>query len=150
MPNVIDVVSSCTIFAIYDEITATDASIRYIWRIMKITTHLTDEYILEELGKRLSHARLQRNLTQAALAEEAGISKRTVERLESGEVSARLSAFLRVCRVLGLIDAVEAMIPPANPTPMDELRWKRRVRKRASGSSAAPSNPDTWTWGDES
>ncbi len=68
MPNVMDDVQVRAITAIYDEITAIDASIRYIWRIMKITTHLTDEYILEELGKRLSHARLQRNLTQAALA----------------------------------------------------------------------------------
>lgn len=48
---------------------------------MKITAHLTDESVLGELGARLASARLRRNLTQAALAEQAGVSKRTVERL---------------------------------------------------------------------
>jgi DNA-binding XRE family transcriptional regulator len=135
---------------IYDDIQRYYALFRYIWRIMKIVEHQTDELILEELGKRLSHVRLQRNLTQAALAEQAGISKRTVERLESGEVSARLSAFLRVCRVLGLIDQVNSMIPEAKPTPMDHLRWKSRVRKRASGVTPPQGKTGAWTWGDES
>ena len=44
----------------------------------------TDGGILEELGKRLRRERLDRNLTQAALAREAGISKPSVERLEAG------------------------------------------------------------------
>jgi transcriptional regulator with XRE-family HTH domain len=114
---------------------------------MKIDSHQTDEHILKELGERLAHARLQRNLTQAALAEQAGIAKRTVERLESGEVSARMSAFLRVCRVLGLLDRLDAVIPEAQPTPMDLLRWKSRTRKRASGSAGPPAKPGPWTWG---
>jgi len=54
---------------------------------MKIAAQLTAESILEELGGRLASVRLGRNLTQAALAEEAGVSKRTVERLESGAVA---------------------------------------------------------------
>ena len=44
---------------------------------MKINAQLTDEAILKELGGRLTSARLGRNLTQAALAEQAGVSKRT-------------------------------------------------------------------------
>ena len=51
---------------------------------MKATTQLTDEAILRLLGARLSGTRLERNLTQATLAEQAGVSKRTVERLEGG------------------------------------------------------------------
>lgn len=116
---------------------------------MKITKHLTDELILRELGERLAHARLQLDLTQAALAEQAGVSKRTVERLESGEVASRLSAFLRVSRVLGLLDRLDALIPEAKPTPMDELRWKSRTRKRARGTTTPPAKPGSWTWGDE-
>lgn len=125
------------------------STIRYIWRIMKIERHHSDELILRELGERLAHARLQRNLTQAALAEQAGVSKRTVERLESGEVASRLSAFLRVGRVLGLVDRLDALIPEAKPTPMDELRWKSRTRKRARGTTKPPTKQGPWTWGDE-
>ncbi len=38
---------------------------------MKMTEQISDEEILTELGKRLTDDRLARNLTQAALAEEA-------------------------------------------------------------------------------
>ena len=46
---------------------------------MKISRDLSDEAILREVGGRLAAARLARNLTQAALADAAGVSKRTVE-----------------------------------------------------------------------
>ena len=62
---------------------------------MKLSTTLTDEAILEALGGRLASARLARNLTQAALAEQAGVAKRTVERLEAGQSATQLSGFLR-------------------------------------------------------
>jgi DNA-binding XRE family transcriptional regulator len=51
---------------------------------MKISAQLTDEAVLHELGGRLAGLRIEHNLTQAALAEQAGVSKRTIERLESG------------------------------------------------------------------
>lgn len=117
---------------------------------MKISQQHTDEGILRELGERLAGARLAMNLTQAALAEQAGLSKRTVERLESGEVAARLSAFLRVCRVLGLLDRLDALLPEAQASPMQQLRMKGRQRKRASGGSVPPAGRRPWTWGDKS
>jgi hypothetical protein len=40
---------------------------------MRITGQLSDGAILREVGSRLAGARLARNLTQAALAEEAGV-----------------------------------------------------------------------------
>ena len=49
---------------------------------MKIEPQLTDEAVLQELGGRLTQSRIGHNLTQAALAEQAGVSKRTIERLE--------------------------------------------------------------------
>ena len=44
---------------------------------MNFDSKLTDEAILRELGGRLTAARLERNLTQEALADQAGVSKRT-------------------------------------------------------------------------
>ncbi len=116
---------------------------------MKISTHLTDEAILAELGTRLAATRLDRNLTQADLAEEAGVSKRTVERLESGEVAARLSGLVRVCRALGLLERFDALVPPPVPSPIAELKLARRTRKRARKKAAAPA-ARKWTWGDGS
>jgi transcriptional regulator with XRE-family HTH domain len=118
---------------------------------MKLSKQLTDEAILRELGSRLAAARLARNLTQAALAEEAGVSKRTVERLESGEVAARLSGLVRVCRALGLVDRLDALVPPAAPSPVEQLKLAGRQRKRASGRrQPATRAPRKWTWGDGS
>ncbi len=84
---------------------------------MKMSGQLSDEAILKELGGRLAAARLLRNQTQAALAEEAGLSKRTVERLEAGEVAARLSALIRVLRALDLADRLDLLAPPQPSAP---------------------------------
>jgi len=116
---------------------------------MKITTQLTDESIVKELGERLGSIRLGRNLTQAALAEQTGLSKRTVERLESGAVATQLSGFLRVCRTLGLLERFDSLIPEATTSPMEQLRQQGRKRQRASGRKEAERKQKQWTWGDE-
>ena len=100
------------------------------------------------MGGRLTTARLGRNLTQAALAEQSGVSKRTVERLESGEVATQLSGFLRVCRTLGLLERFESLIPEAVTSPMEQLKQQGRKRRRASGRKAASEKPKNWTWGE--
>jgi transcriptional regulator with XRE-family HTH domain len=118
---------------------------------MKISNALTDQAILHELGRRLAAARLERNLTQAMLAEQAGVSKRTVERLESGEVAARLSGLVRVVRVLGLLDRLENLVPARTASPVEQLKLAGRRRQRASGTRASAKTPARkWTWGDAS
>lgn len=118
---------------------------------MKIESHLTDYAVLQELGLRLAAARLARNLTQAALAEEAGVSKSTVERLESGQVATHLSGFLRVCRALGLVDRFDTLVPSPEPGPVAQLKLQGKTRKRASRKGgAAPSGKKKWTWGERS
>lgn len=120
----------------------------------------------------MARVRLERNLTQAGLAEQAGVSKRTVERLESGEVALHLSGFVRVCRALGLADRLESFIPEPVPSPIAQLKLQGRTRRRASGqrtepkrahatpqkavpkttpkaaAKTTPKNRTTWTWGE--
>ena len=117
---------------------------------MKITSQLTDEGVLQELGERLSNARIEQNLTQAALAEQAGVAKRTVERLESGTVAVQFSGLLRVCRALGLLERFETLIPEAAASPMAQLKLQGRKRQRAAGRKAAPAETRKWTWGESS
>ena len=54
---------------------------------MKITAALTDDAVLAELGARIAARRIDLQLTQAAVAEQAGIAKRTLERMEAGKTS---------------------------------------------------------------
>ena len=111
---------------------------------MKISSALTNDAVLRALGARLAAARLAANLTQAQLAAQAGVAKRTVERLESGAVAAQLSALLRVCRVLGLLERLDHLVPEPGPSPVAQLKLKRRARKRATGRRAALA--PAWTW----
>ena len=121
---------------------------------MKIDSGLTDEAVLAELGRRLAAVRLARNLTQAALAEQAGISLRTLSRLENGEVATQLSSLIRVSRALGLVGGFEALVPPPLPSPLDQLDREGRQRQRASGERATDASADggsapadgAWQW----
>lgn len=100
---------------------------------MTITRDVTDEAILSELGARFARARLELNLTQAQLAEQAGVSKRTVERLEAGAVGSQFSGIIRICRVLGLVERLNLLIPEPALSPVEQLKLRGRKRRRASG-----------------
>jgi len=70
---------------------------------MKIKNSTTTDIVLNEIGARLTQQRVQTKLTQAGLAEKAGVSKRTVERIEAGS-SVQLSTMLQVLRVFKLLE----------------------------------------------
>ena len=116
---------------------------------MKITKQATDEAVLQELGERLARVRLDRNLTQAGLAEQAGISKRTVERLESGSVASQVSSLIRVCRVLGIVERFDLLVPEPVPSPVEQLKLQGRKRQRASAGKKTKASSKKWQWGDE-
>jgi len=121
----------------------------HIWCVMKITKQATDEAILTELGERLTRIRLERNLTQVQLAGEAGVSKSTVQRLEAGEVATQLSGFIRVCRVLDVIERFDLLIPEPVPSPVAQLKMAGRKRQRASTTKPVKSSTKKWQWGDK-
>ena len=108
------------------------------------------QYWLDRLSKRLVQHRLNRNLTQVDLAAAAGISRRTLARLEAGEPT-QLENFLRTLIALGLQDGLERLVPGVPESPIQQLERAGRRRKRATGrrkQRAGDSEP--WTWDDES
>jgi putative transcriptional regulator len=112
---------------------------------MEMDALTSDLAVLRELGKRLKRHRIDRNLTQAMLANEAGVSKSTVERIEGGG-STQLNNFVRVLRILGLLDNIDLLVPKPAPSPMEQMRLQGKRRRRAS--SAHERKPDEpWTWG---
>ena len=113
---------------------------------MTIDNLKTDKAILSELGKRLAQHRIDQNITQENLAKEAGISKRTLERLEAGE-SSQLLTFVRMLRALNMINLFEAALPEAVIHPVDLLKIGKD-RQRAS-SRRKESSEEPWQWGDE-
>ena len=115
---------------------------------MKITGFLTDAAVLAELGARIAGRRIDLQLTQAAVAEQAGIAKRTLERMEAGHTS-QLATLVRVLRVLDAASGLDSLIPEPGARPMDLLKRKGKVRQRASARRAAKAADKPWRWDEQ-
>jgi transcriptional regulator with XRE-family HTH domain len=65
-----------------------------------------------QLAAHLKTWRKLRGLTQAQLADRAGISRTTLSRLEHGGEGASLESFMRVLRALGVLDSLIGALDP--------------------------------------
>lgn len=99
--------------------------------IMDIPEKSPDEIIVD-LGERLRGLRLAADLTQAAVADKAGVSERSLRDLESGQGST-VETLVRVLKALGAQDVIGAVAPRPAVSPMQLLR-KKAPRRRASGT----------------
>lgn len=114
---------------------------------------MSDDAILKELGERLVRHRLNRNQTQAAVAREAGVARRTVSKVENGHVVDTRN-LVRIMRALDLLDGLDALIAQPRISPVALAEARGRVRERASGRRAPAAREDEadkepWTWPDE-
>ena len=101
--------------------------------------------IMKELGERLRQTRIASEYTQADIAERAGLSKRTVERIESGD-NQNLFSILNLMRALDLLSHLEVVIPEQQPSPEMLFKYgktKKRVRKKEQSSA------EGFIWGDD-
>lgn len=108
----------------------------------------TDESLLKSFGHSLRQARLARNLSQADLGREAGVSRDTVRRMEAGEPVSTLS-LVRILRVLDLLDGLAAIAPDRGPGPLEQLRQGPSGRQRARASASKNEPAEEWRWADE-
>jgi putative transcriptional regulator len=116
-----------------------------------MSTHITNPNILEEFGSRLARHRLNKNLSQEELANQAGISVATLKRIEHGSSSTLLINIINVLRVLGLEQSLDMLVPEVPPSPVQLANLQSRVRQRA-GRKRKPScdvDSPTWTWSDD-
>ena len=104
------------------------------------------EALQGDLGRRIELLRLSRNIQQLQLAREAGVSRRTITRLENGE-SVSLDTLLRVMRALGISGRLASLLPDPTVLPVDRVRLKGKERKRASGRKTKTAS--VWTWADD-
>lgn len=107
----------------------------------------TSSQIETALCKRIEGIRLSRNITQLKLAEEAGVSVRTIGRLEKG-LGVSLDTFLRVLRALKIQYGLESLLPDPSVRPIERIGATSKERKRAS-STSMKDKKTAWAWGDE-
>lgn len=102
------------------------------------------ETITGALCKRLDEIRLSRDISQAALAKEAGVSRSTMTRLADGK-AVSLDSFVRVMVALRLTDHLAAMLPDPGIRPVERVRFGGAERQRTSRKKdEAPE----WKWRD--
>jgi DNA-binding XRE family transcriptional regulator len=91
---------------------------------------MSDSAVMTEIGHRIQQERLNRNLEQAVLAKQAGISRRTLQRLEAGGVCT-LNSLIRILRALDKLGELNHFIPPVGFSPLQLAKLKGYERQRA-------------------
>jgi len=107
----------------------------------------TSNQIEAALCKQLESLRLSRNITQVQLAEEAGVSPRTIGRLEKGH-GVSLDTFIRVLRALGVQQNLAVLLPDPSVRPVERMGATGVERRRARPSQRSTERSTAWAWGD--
>lgn len=96
------------------------------------------EELTQAIGENIRSLRLQKNLTQQALATQAGASLSALRHLESGQ-GANLSTLIRVVRALDRQEWLQALAPQVTINPLHMTptgtRQRARARRRAHGQA---------------
>lgn len=104
----------------------------------------TSTQIESAICEQVEKIRLSRNITQADLANEAGVSLRTIGRLEKGE-GVSLDTFIRVLIALKIQQNLETLLPDPSVRPMERIASRGSERKRAR-PKVSKEQPSIWKW----
>ena len=84
---------------------------------------------LEQLARRIRLARLRRNLSQDAMAERTGVTRKTYAALETGKETVNLGLLVKVMTVLGYTERLAELL---SFDPIGEEMEESHGRKRAA------------------
>ncbi len=111
---------------------------------------LTDDRVVARLGKEMRRMRLERNYTQAMVAERAGLDRTTIVKLEAGNPVGLLT-LVQVLRAIRRMDVLDGFHEEPRMSPMmaleQEAKYYRKQRKRASPKKPGivpPKPKSTW------
>lgn len=91
-----------------------------------------------------------KNISQTKLAEAAGVSRRTISRMENGH-GISLDTFVRVMMALNLADHLSALLPSSEIRPIERAKRKSERKNASSPRTKQDAEKDTdqkWEWGD--
>lgn len=90
---------------------------------------------LEAFGRHLRTARLRRGLAQASVADMAGVSLRTLQKLESGDPGVAIRTVASVMKILGFGTSFDSLCSPETDETghlLDMERVPKRGRRRSA------------------
>jgi transcriptional regulator with XRE-family HTH domain len=115
---------------------------------MRNILHTTDrEDVLTHVAANVRRLRQAAGLSQAALADAAGLSRRMLVHIESGNTNVSLSSLDRLAAVLGA-SFVDVVSDPARPSQrIEALAWRgAHADSHATLLGSAPARHDAQLW----
>ncbi len=106
---------------------------------------MNTDQLVSELGKKIANYRIARNLTQSELADEAGLDRTTVSRLEQGKGT--LDSLARVMAALNIEARLLEIVPDTSINPLDKLEQSGQKRQRVR--KAKGHAEENWSWGED-
>lgn len=89
-------------------------------------------YELRQLGANIRNARRRRRIPTTLMAERAGISRVTLDKIEKGDPSVSLGRYAAVLYVLGLVKSLGSIASPAIDhvgLSLEEERLPKRIHR---------------------
>jgi transcriptional regulator with XRE-family HTH domain len=104
---------------------------------------LSEREAVRAFLRRLKENRLARNWSQAEMATRAGLTRTGYQNLELGLSNPTLLTVVRILGVLGCLDRLAELVPPAEaPRTLESLSTPSRVRAwRARSNSSTSKSP---------
>lgn len=104
---------------------------------------LIDDYeILKDIARKIKKKRISLNISQEYLSQKTGLSIHTISNIETGK-SYTMDSFIKVMRVLGMIDNLDKVVSDVvvDPDTVKDKKQKQRVKQKVE------KNNNSWTWG---
>ena len=112
---------------------------------MKNFDEMNDSAILDLLGERVKQERLNQNITQAELAQRAGINRIVLTSLENGR-GCTLANMIRILRILGRTGQLDLFLPEPGVSPVQLAKLSGQQRREASGRRGRPTEKGESKW----
>lgn len=106
---------------------------------------MSDAAIVKQLGDFIRHTRLQQNITQAQLADMAGLNRWTISQIEKGE-SVTITTLIQVLRALDVLYVLNhfEINDEISPIEYARLKEKKRQRVRSKGTEKDKNEDTGW------
>lgn len=106
---------------------------------------MSDAAIVKQLGNFIKHTRIQQNITQARLAEMAGLNRWTISQIENGG-SVTLTTLIQVLRALDVLYVLNNFEVNDEISPIEyaKLQEKKRQRGSSKGTKKDQNNDLGW------
>lgn len=114
-----------------------------------MTKYLSSHSALKELGKRLKTFRISFGITQEELSKKSGVSRRSVQNIESGE-DVTLTTLIKVLMVFDLDANLDLLIPDSSNRPSYYMKASHKTKLRVRPiKTTTQSQSKEFKWGDE-